>query len=42
MHTDVVMAPGDGTAASVMAGLRQHYDRGAQGAQEGKVGMVVH
>jgi len=42
VHTDTATAPGDGTAVSVVAGLQQHCDRGAQGAQEGKAELVVH
>ena len=42
VHTDPTTAPDDGTATSVVAGLQQHCDRGAQGAQEGKAELVVH
>ena len=42
VHTDTATAPGDGTPESVVAGLQQHCDRGAQGAQEGKAELVVH
>lgn len=42
VHTDSATALGGGTAVLVVAGLQQHYDRGAQGAQEGKAELVVH
>ena len=42
VHTDPAAVPGDGTATSVVAGLQQHCDRGAQGAHEGEAELVVH
>ena len=42
MRTDAAAAHGDDTATSGKVGLLQHCDQGAQDAQEGKAGLVVH
>ena len=42
VHIDTATMPSDGTATSVVAGLQQHCDQGAHGAQEGKARLVVH
>ena len=42
MRTDAAAAHDDDTTTSGKGGLLQHYDRGAQDAQEGKAGLVVH
>ena len=42
VHTDPATAPGNGTAAAVVAGLLQSHGCGVRGAQEGKAELGIH